>query len=363
MAKCTRPRRARPHRDRCTRHIPALDRAAIAVLPFAISRASRSRNIFPKASARTSSPRCRAALVDVIARNSRSSTSSNPSTSKDRRRARRRHVVEGGVRKDGDHVRITAQLVDVATGSHLWAERYDRDLADVSLCRTKSPRPSSRRSSRSSTPPRISGPGGSAGQHGCVGPVMRALSHYWRVTRQAIWSRRRFWKRRSPSTRSRPGAQPAGFLPYVQRPYGLAGNATAVPLAERAALAAIRADSEDAWAHYALASVYLFHRRFHDCIAELNWRCVNPSFSPRASLWRCAGLSRTLGGRRSRRARGAEILTRDPFARSIAASPPIASMSAKITRRRSGVARSVAAARRLRRRHRVLTAPSAWTAG
>jgi TolB-like protein len=35
------------------------------------------------------------------------------------------------VRKDGDRVRITAQLNDVATGSHVWAERYDRRLADV----------------------------------------------------------------------------------------------------------------------------------------------------------------------------------------------------------------------------------------
>jgi len=41
------------------------------------------------------------------------------------------YVIEGSVRKDGDRVRITAQLNDVATGSHLWAERYDRGLADV----------------------------------------------------------------------------------------------------------------------------------------------------------------------------------------------------------------------------------------
>jgi hypothetical protein len=40
-------------------------------------------------------------------------------------------VVEGSVRKSGDRVRITAQLDDVSTGSHIWAERYDRDLADV----------------------------------------------------------------------------------------------------------------------------------------------------------------------------------------------------------------------------------------
>jgi hypothetical protein len=41
------------------------------------------------------------------------------------------YVVEGSVRKGGDRVRITAQLNDVATGSHILAERYDRDLADV----------------------------------------------------------------------------------------------------------------------------------------------------------------------------------------------------------------------------------------
>ncbi len=42
-----------------------------------------------------------------------------------------RYVLEGSVRKSGDRVRITAQLVDGETGHHLWAERYDRDLKDV----------------------------------------------------------------------------------------------------------------------------------------------------------------------------------------------------------------------------------------
>ena len=42
-----------------------------------------------------------------------------------------RYVVEGSVRKVSDRVRITAQLVDAATESHLWAERYDRDLKDI----------------------------------------------------------------------------------------------------------------------------------------------------------------------------------------------------------------------------------------
>jgi adenylate cyclase len=41
------------------------------------------------------------------------------------------HVLEGSVRKAGSRVRITAQLIDGATGNHLWAERYDRDLDDI----------------------------------------------------------------------------------------------------------------------------------------------------------------------------------------------------------------------------------------
>ncbi len=42
-----------------------------------------------------------------------------------------RYVLEGSVRKAGNRVRITAQLIEAATGAHLWSERYDRDLADA----------------------------------------------------------------------------------------------------------------------------------------------------------------------------------------------------------------------------------------
>jgi adenylate cyclase len=42
-----------------------------------------------------------------------------------------RYVLEGSVRKAGDRVRITAQLVDATTGGHVWSERYDRDLKDI----------------------------------------------------------------------------------------------------------------------------------------------------------------------------------------------------------------------------------------
>lgn len=68
----------------------------------------------------------------VIARNS---TFTYKGTSLDVRRLAdelgARYVVEGSVRKGGNRVRITAQLIDTATGHHIWAERYDRELEDV----------------------------------------------------------------------------------------------------------------------------------------------------------------------------------------------------------------------------------------
>jgi adenylate cyclase len=42
-----------------------------------------------------------------------------------------RYVLEGSVRKSGNRVRVTGQLIEAPTGNHLWAERYDRDLGDI----------------------------------------------------------------------------------------------------------------------------------------------------------------------------------------------------------------------------------------
>src|SRR6202030_628179 len=95
------------------------------------------------------------------------------------------YVVEGSVRKVGERVRITAQLNDVATGSHIWAERYDRDLADVfavqdeiteAIVAAIEPQLYAAENFRAR---RKSPENMDAWDLG-----MRALSHYWRVTRQ-----------------------------------------------------------------------------------------------------------------------------------------------------------------------------------
>jgi adenylate cyclase len=68
----------------------------------------------------------------VIARNSSFTFKGQAVDIKDvGRKLGARYVVEGSVRRAGNRVRITAQLVEAMTGNHLWAERYDRDMADI----------------------------------------------------------------------------------------------------------------------------------------------------------------------------------------------------------------------------------------
>ena len=95
------------------------------------------------------------------------------------------YVVEGSVRKGGDRVRITAQLNDVATGSHIWAERYDRSLADVfavqdeiaeAIVAAIEPQLYAAENFRAQRKPPES--------MDAWDLAMRALSHFWRVTRQ-----------------------------------------------------------------------------------------------------------------------------------------------------------------------------------
>ena len=44
-----------------------------------------------------------------------------------------RYVLEGSVRRTDDRLRVTAQLIDTETGAHIWADRFDRKMADIFL--------------------------------------------------------------------------------------------------------------------------------------------------------------------------------------------------------------------------------------
>jgi TolB-like protein/Tfp pilus assembly protein PilF len=192
------------------------------------------------------------------------------------------YVVEGSVRKGGDRVRITVQLNDVATGSHIWAERYDRDLADVfavqdeiteAIVAAIEPQLYAAENfrARRKTPDNMD----------AWDLVMRALSHYWRVTRQDNVVAQALLEK---ATSIDPNyGQALGLLAASHTFCGHMGwsdMAAVAPIAERAALAAIRADSEDAWANHALACVYLHTRRFDDSLAQFETTLrLNPNFS------------------------------------------------------------------------------------
>jgi tetratricopeptide (TPR) repeat protein len=110
---------------------------------------------------------------------------------------------------------------------------------------------------------------------------MRALSHYWRVTRQDNVVAQALLEKAiaiDPNYGQAMGVLATSYMFTAHM--GWTDHATVMPLAERAALAAIRADSEDPWAHNALGHVYLIARRYDDSLAEFEEALrLNPNFA------------------------------------------------------------------------------------
>ncbi len=207
------------------------------------------------------------------------------------------YVVEGSVRKSGDRVRITAQLNDVATGSHLWAERYDRGLADVFAVQDEITE-----AIVAAIEPQLYAAENFRAQRKAPDSldawdlVMRALSHFWHVTRQDNVVAQALLEKAisiDPNYGQALGVLATSYMFTAHM--GWMDMATAMEIAERSALAAIRADSEDPWAHNALAHVYLFARRFDDSLAEFETALrLNPNFALAQGYY---GLSLAYSGR------------------------------------------------------------------
>jgi len=228
------------------------------------------------------------------------------------------YVIEGSVRKEGDRVRITAQLNDVATGSHVWAERYDRGLSDVfavqdeiteAIVASIEPQLYAAEDFHAKRKPPES--------MDAWGLVMRALSHFWRVTREDYIVAQALLEKAIAIDPDYGQALAVLSASHTFCAYnGWAEMATSVPIAERAALAAIRADSEDPWAHHALGCVQVLLRRFDDALAEFELALsLNPSFALALSVY---GLALIFSGRWQEAgvatAKALRLSPRDPFA-------------------------------------------------
>jgi len=281
-AKAAAPSSVEAEQPHATLTLP--DRPAIAVLPFDNMSGDREQEYFSDGISEdiiTALSKLR--WFFVIARNSSFTYKGRPVHMRQvSAELGVRYVVEGSVRRSGDRVRITAQLNDTATGSHIWAEHYDRNLTDVfavqdeitdAIVTAIEPQIYAAENFRSRRKPPNSVDAWDL--------VMRALSHHWRVTRTDSLTAQALLER---AIAIDPNYGQALSLFATNKMFGVhlgwTDIATAAPIAEKAALAAIAADNDDAWAHTALASVYFSTRRLDHALAEFELALqLNPNFS------------------------------------------------------------------------------------
>ena len=126
------------------------DKPSIAVLPFANMSGDPEQEYFADGMVEEiTTALSRFKGLFVIARNSSFTFKGKAVDIKEvGRRLGVRYVLEGEVRKASAKVRITGRLIEAATGTHIWADRFERELQAFSRCRTKSRSPLSRYSAK-----------------------------------------------------------------------------------------------------------------------------------------------------------------------------------------------------------------------
>jgi TolB-like protein/Tfp pilus assembly protein PilF len=198
------------------------------------------------------------------------------------------YVLEGSVRKLGNRVRITAQLVDTLSGAHHWAERYDRDLNDMFALQDEITR-----SVAAAIEPRLLAAEGIRSQNrppadlDAWDMVARAMSRFWRATATDVEAAIAILKE---AVARHPDYGPAhsmlafclvltghfGWLPVYEVP----------KLALESARRAVELDDHDPWAYLALGYVAFVARQTDDAAAQYR-RAVelNPNFAAGHGYW------------------------------------------------------------------------------
>lgn len=199
------------------------------------------------------------------------------------------YVVEGSVQKAGNRIRISARLIDRTTGNHLWAEKYDRELADIfdvqdeitqTVVATIEPKLVAAEGVRSQ---RRSGENLNAWQL-----VMRAMSHFGKLTSKESQSAIALLEE---AVQKYPDYGPAhGLLAFALLVSGHVGwipetgdHRYTTKLVHRAgelARHAAELDDEDPWAHLALGNYCFIERRTDEAVREyLKAIDLNPNFA------------------------------------------------------------------------------------
>ena len=180
------------------------------------------------------------------------------------------YVVEGSVRKAGNRVRVTAQLVEAASGNHVWAERYDRELEDIfevqdevahTVAATVSSRLDDAGAERARRRP--------TEDLAAYDLFLRAYQHIHRWTRTDLSAARPLLEKAldlDPNI-ARAHAYP-GFVHVADWMWGVGGDEAldrALTLAQRA----LSLDDDDSWSYVVVGHVYLRTKRIDEALNYL----------------------------------------------------------------------------------------------
>ena len=194
-----------------------------------------------------------------------------------------RYLLEGSVRKSGQRIRISAQLIEAASAKHIWAERYDLELTEVFAVQDEI----AERVAGAIEPELLKSEGAQAaarhtGNMTAWDLVRRGTWHFHQVTRENHLKARELFRQACRLDPELPEAHiwlarvSAGIVPY-----GWSEN----PVADlqdglEAALKAVQLDERNPYAHYALAIVSVFSERFEQSISAARKAIdISPSFA------------------------------------------------------------------------------------
>ncbi len=193
-----------------------------------------------------------------------------------------RYVLEGSVRRAGDQLRVTSQLIDASTGAQVWAERYDRAATDVfavqdeiteSVVASIEPQLYAAENRRfQSKPP---------GSLDAWGHVMRAMPRIWTWGEEESETALEDLRRAIAIEPDYARAHSLLAWTYITGSHmGWVSFTDVFSLALESARRSVERDGEDPWAHLALGYVHMLSRRFKPAIEELEETVrLNPNFA------------------------------------------------------------------------------------
>jgi TolB-like protein/Flp pilus assembly protein TadD len=193
-----------------------------------------------------------------------------------------RYVLEGSVRKSGQRLRITAQLIDAISGNPIWAERYDREVVDIFAVQDEITA-----SVAAAIEPKLVAAEGRRSEARAIHDlnawdmVARALGHFWKLTpaesEKAMAILRQVVARHPDYA---PAHSMLAFALLVSAYIGWIPGEREREFAEQLANRAVELDEDDPWAYMALGILAWVGRRTDEALQRFHTALdLNPNFA------------------------------------------------------------------------------------